>query len=73
MKKYIYYLYYEIRIDKGLYKSYDIGYFSSRKKAKMVRKKYRRYEGFKENPKCFCIKRIKIDKPPKKTGIKRYI
>lgn len=59
--KYVYQLEHKIEISKGVYNYKEIGWFSSKKKAKKVRKQYRKFPGFKKTPKCFVIKKYKIN------------
>lgn len=73
MKQYIYYVYHEIKLKNGFIKGKEIGYFSTKRKAKKVVKKYKKFDGFRDYPNCFHIKKIQIDKLPKKIIIEKYV
>ena len=71
--RYVYYVYHERKVKKGIFSGKDIGYFSSLKKAKYVVKQYKKLDAFKKYPKGFRIQKIKINKIPKVFVQKKYI
>ena len=62
MNKYVYSLEHKKKINKKIYDIKFIGWFSTKKKAKQVRKEYKKLPGFKDTSRDFMIKKYKVNK-----------
>lgn len=65
MNKYVYLLEHKKKISKKIYDIKIIGWFSTKKRAKKIKKEYKELPGFKDTYRDFVIKRYKVNKTMK--------
>lgn len=64
--KYAFCLIHRRRLTEDIYAQKNIGWFSTKKEAKKVKKQYKKKPGFRYEPQYFKIKKYRIDKTTKK-------